>query len=151
MIKFISEILGLPEASIQFIGVLTTLLISLVGWSWCNYHKASSVFRDTVYNKLEGIYPTTESYLSTAEKDQITQASINPINTAGAKFRHDLPSLCHRSFNKALNQYCETARKIYWDKDVAFKMFKKSMAKPGELGPGDQLRAAVKKLLSFAK
>lgn len=134
--------------------ILTALFGAFSGlciYAGKRYFAASEEFQAIVRAKLEGIYPNTAAFLSIEDKDLRTQSSINPINSAGAKFSDYLPFLCVSPFNRALNTYCETARKTYWDQDVAFERFRESMAKPGELSPGEKFRAAVDELLKFAK
>ena len=146
------ELFGpLPIWSRWIIGVLLPSIGALIVFAGRNYFRASEEFRNTVFAKLEGIYPSTAAYISVDEKNIRTQASINPINSAGAKFRHYLPCFCIRSFDKALANYCETARHTNWDQDGNFEMFRKSLAKPGQHSPGETFRHAVTKLLKFAK
>jgi hypothetical protein len=146
------ELFGpLPIWSRWIIGVLLPAIGALIIYASRNYFKASAEFRDVVYTKLEGIYPNIPAYLSIEEKDIRTQNSINPINSAGAKFRHYLPFLCIGFFDRALDNYCDTARKTNWDQDRAFEIYRKSMAKPGQLSPGETFRNSVKRLLKFAR
>jgi len=111
---------------------------------------AADKFRNTIYTNLKGIYPKTASYLPIEEKDRITQKSINPINSAGDEFNHCILSSSRGSFIKALEDYCESARNTYWDKDMVFERFRESMATPDELSPGEKFSKRVEHLLSFA-
>lgn len=146
------ELFGpLPIWSRWIIGVLIPSTGALIIYAGRNYFKASEEFRNIVFAKLEGIYPSTAAYISVEEKNIRTQTSINPINSAGAKLRYYLPCFWIRCFDRALVNYCETARQTNWEHDGNFEMFRKSLAKPGELSPGEKFRYSVKNLLKFAK
>jgi hypothetical protein len=141
---------SLPDASIWIIVVLVSFIITLVGIAGRKYLKASEEFRSFVIEKLEGIYPNTAAYLSLDEKDRITQDSINPINTAGTKFKYYLPFFLLCSFSHALNHYCETAQKTNWEEQIAHQSYP-STKTPESISPKDKFIEAVKGMLKYAK
>jgi hypothetical protein len=61
-----------------------------------------------------------------------------------------LPFFCLGSFDRALNNYCETAKNIDWNEQLAHQMYP-SMAITGYISPKEKLDNAVKELLKFSK
>ena len=129
--------------------VLIPFCLTLIGYFIKKYLRASEEFRNTVYTKLEGVYPNIVYYMSDSDRDNRIQTSITPINTAGKIFRHYLPSFSVRFFDSALGQYCDTARKTDWNEQMARQMFPNTHFNGPD--PKDELYKAVDNLLKFAK
>lgn len=139
-----------------FIGIIGAISLAIfVAWLNARNNRknrlvnAAEKFRNIIHKSLKGIYPSTESYLTTEEKDRITQSSINQINSAGSEFSHYLGFISKYRFRKALKKYCETTRKINWDEDMARKRFPNTKFKNNCI-TGKQFRKSVSHLLTFA-
>ncbi len=62
-----------------------------------------------------------------------------------------MPFYRKRAFDIAVKKYCDTAKNINWESQIAFKMYEKSMPKPGEKSPEEIFKHAIDDLLKFAK
>jgi len=113
------------------------------------FNNAAAKFRGIIQSSLEGVYPNTESHLSIEEKDTITQNSINPINSAGSEFSHYIFIFRKSKFNKALSNYCDTARKINWDECMSRKRFPNTNFP--ETDQERKFKDAVNSLIEFTK
>ncbi len=150
MINPIDLFFSLPVWSRWLLSGLVTFIITILGYAGRNYLRASEEFKKIVHEQLKGIFPEIVVYIEPGEiRDQIT-ASIIPIKTGGEIFKHFLPFFCVGSFNRALNNYCETARKTDWNEQLAHQFYP-AMAKPGYVSPKEKLNKAVKQLFKYAK
>lgn len=151
MTEFINLFIPLPPLSIKLlIGLLFSVLSGLCIYFGRRYLSASEEFKKIIHEQLKGIFPEIVVYIEPGNiRDQIT-ASIIPIKTGGEIFKHFLPFFCVGSFNRALNNYCETARKTDWNEQLAHQSYP-DMAKPGYVSPKEKLTKAVKQLLKYAK
>ena len=148
--NIINDFIHLPR---WYFTVLAGLFAGLVGLCWYairNYFTASKQFRDTIYTELENIYPKITLYLTTDDINTKIRESIPKIATTATKFSHSLPFCCQHSFNRAVEHYCDTARKTDWNSQVADDFYPK-MRKPGEINTRDKFKHAVDNLLKFAK
>lgn len=133
--------------------VLTALFVGFIGlcvYAGKNYFSASKQFRNTIYTELEGIHPAIHAYIPTDEINTKIWQSIPKIVTAASEFSHFLPTCCKRTFSRAVEHYCDTARKTNWNSQVDDDFYPE-MRKPGEINTRDKLKHAVDNLLKFAK
>lgn len=150
MTEFINLFIPLPPVSINLLIGLFSTLSGLCIYFGRRYVNASEDFKRIVHEQLKGIFPEIVVYIEPVNiRDQIT-ASIIPIKTGGEIFKHFLPFFCVGSFNQAMNNYCETARKTNWDEQLAHQQYPE-MTKPGYISPKEKLNKAVQELLKFAK
>ena len=142
----------LPSWPFTIIAALVAILGAFQVQRFISFRTAAEKFRKVVHESLVGIYPSTAFYIGAAEKNRITQTSINHINSAGSEFSHYISIFRKSRFTKTLAKYCETARQIDWQSDAAFNMYKKTMSqvRPSEISPGEEFRRVVKHLLTFA-
>ena len=133
------------------------LLVAAFGGyaAYRNYRKnrfadACIKFRNGVTTALEGIYPAVSVYIPPDEINAKILQSIPKIITAATAYRHHLPFYRKGSFDRATQNYSDTARNTDWNSHIAFSMFH-SMQKPGDISPGDKFKHAVDDLLSYAK
>ena len=141
----------IPPLSIWIVSGLTTFVVILLGIAGRNYLKASERFKEIIYTELKGIYPKIVVYIEPKKIEEQITNSIIPIKTGGEIFKDSLPSFCVGCFRRALDHYCETARKTNWDEQLALQKFHNSPTMPVYVKPKENLYKAVNDLLKFAK